>query len=317
MKLKYQVLILLLCISCAISCTMIQINSSSTGKSENSIKQSYEHLQCDYETREITKYHAPVLNSVNETWELFDAQTVSNMQEIAASFSYGDPRVSPTTIIGEDNRFFSPPISAPYSSIAFLAASFDNNGDGYADVTSYGTGFLVSKNVLITAAHCMIPRDPSSSTLIELKIFFDLNDYNFSGHSFEHPRRWTWSTNWHNEEIAWQYDYCVVELHNNISRPYYFNCIQSSNASTPQNIYASGYPGDHHFYQMTSYGQLTSTLYYSCNFNNDVVGGMSGGPLYGANCIGIITYESRTFNQGNLFTPDLYNLICSKISDNQ
>lgn len=314
MKRKYQIFILLLCISCA----MIPINSSSTEiNNEKIFTPSYDYLQCDYDTREITEYHAPISNSINETWELFDAQTVSNMREIASSISNDDSPTSPTTIIGEDNRFFSPPISVPYSSVACLVATFDNNGDGYVDTISYGTGFLVSKNVLITAAHCLIPRDLSSSTLIELKIYFDLYDYTLNGHSFEHPRRWTWSPNWHTDDIAWQYDYCVVELHNNISRPYYFNCVQSSNASTPQNIYASGYPGDHKHYQMTSYGQLTKTSFYSCNFNNDIVGGMSGGPLYSTNCIGIITYESSTFNQGNLFTPYLYNLICSKISDNQ
>ena len=313
---KYKVIsfVLLACISFS---TFSIKSSANEIPNENSVVNSYNYLQCDYDTREITEYHAPMDNQINETWELFDAQAVSNMSDIANSFVDVAPNISPMTILGEDNRFLSPPTAAPYSAVACLVATFDTGGDGIADSIAYGTGFLVSKNVLVTAAHCLIPKDTSSSTLIDLKIYFNLHDDTLNGYSYEHPRRWTWSVNWHDNANGWQYDYCVIELHNDISRPYYFNCISSSNASTPQNIYASGYPGDNKHYQMTSYGQLTQTTYYSCQYNNDILPGMSGGPLNNANCIGIITYQASAFNQGNLFTPYLYNLICSKISDNQ
>lgn len=239
------------------------------------------------------------------------------MQQFSNNFFDTESFDSSRTILGEDDRFFSPPTAAPYSSIARLVARYDTNGNGIVDNISYGTGFLVSDNVLITAAHCLVPKDTSKSTLVDLKIYFDLHDSNLLFHSYESPRAWTWSTNWHNDTSGWQYDYCVVELENRITRPYYFNCISSSNATTPQNIYASGYPGSDDHYQITSFGQLTQTTYYSCQFNNDIEGGMSGGPLYNTNCIGIITYEADTFNQGNLFTPYLFDLICSIITENQ
>ena len=55
---------------------------------------------------------------VTETWEFFDAQTVSNMSEIANSFVDATPTISTMTILGEDNRFLSPPTAAPYSAVA-------------------------------------------------------------------------------------------------------------------------------------------------------------------------------------------------------
>lgn len=94
------------------------------------------------------------------------------------------------------------------------------------------------------------------------------------------------------------------------------NCISSSNTSTPQNIYIAGYPKDNKYYQMAAHGQLTYSDYYVCNFNNDMVDGMHGAPIYNNYCIGITTYRSTTYNMGSLFTENLYNLICSKISAN-
>lgn len=279
---------------------------------------TFTYLQCDYDTREITDYSVPVANNITQTWELFDKQTIANMQQVSDAFFNNDFSDLSRSIIDDDNElFYSAPISAPYSSVARLVARFDNNGDGIAESTAYGTGFLVSKNVLVTAAHCLIPKDMSSSTLIELQIYFGVHSQGLDGYSYEHPRRWTWSSNWHDETNGWQFDYCVIELHNDISRNFYFNCISSSNASTPQDIYVSGYPAGSHNYQMSCYGELTVTSYYYCHYTNDILSGMSGGPIYNEYCLGIITYHGGTYNQGNLFTPYMYNLICAKISDNQ
>lgn len=319
MKKKLLVLIVVMCFVVSTFSTNV---FTAENISESNSEYFYDYIEYDYETQKTTRYSVPATNSiqVNETWDLFDSQAVDSMKQIAKDTIGGANSNLSRTIIGEDQRFLSSPTDAPYSSVALLIATYDTDNNGTVDDSSCGTGFLVSKNVLVTAAHCVVPKEDIDTTkLVELKIYFGVHQYGASltGLSYEHPKKWTWTTNWHGSD-GWMYDYCVIELHNDITRPYYFNCISSSNAATPQSIYASGYPGDFQYYQMTSFGQLTETAYNWCHYDNDMVPGMSGGPLYtSTNCIGIITYQADTFNQGNLFTPSLYNLICSKIVDNQ
>ena len=277
-------------------------------------------LQCDYMTREVTNYAVPDPNGIDATWELFSDSDIalmkSSFNSSTTSTVYGDI-MTPQDIIGNDDLFYAPPISAPYSSVAYLRATFDTNGDGAADYIMNTTGFLVSKNVLVTSAQGVVPRDTSTTVLIELRIYFGLDDSTLNGASYYHPRRWTWSTAWHDSSISWKYDYCVIELWEDIVRPYYFNCVKSSNAATQQNIYISGYPANDRYHQKASHGQITSSTYYNCDFNNDMLSGMHGAPIYNNNCIGIATYRSTSFNMGNLFTEHIFNLICSKISENQ
>ena len=288
---------------------------------ENNVNENEsQFLQCDYATREVTNYTPLSTNDIETTWELLSDSDIALMEtsynENIANM-IDDQIIMPQDIIGNDDMFDAPPISAPYSSIAYLRATFDSNGDGSADYIMSTTGFLVSKNVLVTSAQGVIPRDTATTTLVELRIYFGLDSYTLSGTSYIHPRRWTWSTAWHDSSISWKYDYCVIELWDEVIQPYYFNCVESSNTSTQQNIYISGYPSDEQYHQKASHGQIISSNYYNCNFNNDMLSGMHGAPIYNSNCIGIATYRSSTYNMGNLFTEHIFNLICSKISDNQ
>ncbi|MBR4587141.1 MAG: trypsin-like peptidase domain-containing protein [Lachnospiraceae bacterium] len=291
---------------------------SSANESNYLMDEQYHYLRYDSETGEMGDYSCSINNDISQTWDLFDSELVKQMQNDLAMNECFRAKPGMRSILGEDNRFFSPPTSSPYSSVVYLRAFFDTDNDGISDIIKEGSGFLVSKKVMVTAAHCMIPQDTSSENLLELRIYLNLDSSTLIGKTYVHPKTWTWSTNWHNPSLSWKYDYCVVELWDDVTKPFYFNCVGSSNAYTPQYVNVSGYPGDHSYYQMSCFGQMTYTDYYTCEFNNDIIGGMSGGPIYNINnCLGIITYESSTYNQGNLFTSYLYNLICSIISDNE
>ena len=280
------------------------------------VEQAPQFLQCEYDTRDITSYVPSMQNEViQSTWDLFPEQQVYEMSSTMTALSTGSG-VSTRDIIGTSDFFDAHPISAPYSSIAYLRAYFDSNGDGATDYIMSTTGFLVSEKILITSAQGVVPRDTSTTTLIELRIYFGMDSSSLSGASYLHPRRWTWSTAWHDSSTSWKYDYCVIELWDEIERPFYFNCIESSNLATGQNIYISGYPSAYNYYQKACHGQITSSNYYNCNFNNDMLTGMHGAPLYNNYCVGIATYRATTYNMGNLFTEHIYELICSKISEN-
>ena len=293
---------------------LLQANSESFKESGEDV-----FMQYDAETKEYSYYY-PSEYECSQTWDLFSDEKVEQMLSSLNSFNQASENeyISPRTIIGEDTRIYTSPSSSPYCSVVFLEGFWDVDGDGIADGTTEGTGFLVSGKILVTAAHCMIPQTYADGTLVELKIYKDIFTSNISGCSYVHPRRWTWSTNWYNMSTGYKYDYCVVELWNNITRPFYFNCVQSSNLATPKFVYVSGYPGDHSYYQMTSAGSIINADYYNCSYNNDTEHGMSGSPIYNnGTCYGIHSKgvtEDNPYNSGVLFTPYLYNLICSKIA---
>lgn len=307
----------ILCVICVVS--LLVMPMSHGVKAENGLTENYEFYEYDYNTREVSTYTVSAVNSVQSTWELFSDAEVSDMSAFVES---GSDIVMPKTIIGDhDTRIPTPPSNgAPYSSVVFILTTYDSDGDGIADEAYRGTGFLVSSKVVVTAAH-VIHED--GMELVEMRIYTDVHSTSedpsvaLADATYYYPARWTWSTNWSDTTIRKNYDYCVIELFTPQIRPYYFNCVMSSNADTPQNVYVSGYPGNMGYQQVQSYGQLTYTDYYVCHFTNDATRGMSGGPIYRTDCIGIVTRQEPNYNEGNLFTPYIYNLICSKIADNQ
>ena len=256
-------------------------------------------------------------HTVQRTWDLLDETSVSQMEALIENYDIFDNNQSASTygIVGEDTREFTSPTTAPYCSVALIIATME---DGGTSTTVMGTAFLVSPNVLVSAAHCAIPKNLDDS-FQEMKIYFDVHqESNLSGQTYVEPRRISYSPNWHDTSVNSNYDYCIIELEENISRPFYFNCVMSSNISTPQTVSISGYPGDHKFYQMTSQGELFNSNEFLCTYYNDTYGGMSGSPIYNAStCIGIHTRRNGdSYNIGNLFTADIYNLICETIAEN-
>lgn len=326
MKHKTRLLTVVLAAALVFSTLGVQIYAESNEPYET---KSAEYLQYDYAGKTITKYQPSSYASSNQTWDLFSQVETNQMREAfldsANIQSKNDDVVSPASIIGEDTRYFTPPDGVPYSSVAFIRRHYRETVDGVQlGYYSAGTGFLVSDKVLLTAAHCIVPAKKSNGyELLEIRIYFDLDitapdfqNSSLSGHSYIHPQKWTWSSNWHDDEINKKYDYCVIELTQAVDRPYYFNCVQTSNTSN-QYVYVSGYPTDHKIHQMTSYGQLSYADYYVCRYSNDTTSMMSGSPVYNNNCVAIHVRGATGYNEGILFTPYLYNLICSKITDNQ
>lgn len=193
MKKNIIIISILLTLSMILMITPLSA-SSNTVLENNTNENVSQFLECDYVTREVTNYTPLVTNNVETTWELFSDNDIALMEasyNTHATNTTNDPIIMPQDIIGNNDMFDAPPISAPYSSVAYLSATFDSNGDGSADYIMSTTGFLVSKNVLVTSAQGVVPRDTTTTTLVELRIYFGLDSDTLSGTSYIHPRRWT------------------------------------------------------------------------------------------------------------------------------
>ena len=78
-------------------------------------------------------------------------------EELARCTNISDNMV-PQVIIGDDDRFNFYPVDL-FSSIVLIVQTFDSDGDNLYDEISVGTSYLVSENVMITAMHCLFPRE--------------------------------------------------------------------------------------------------------------------------------------------------------------
>ena len=84
--------------------------------------------------------------------------------------------VSPFAIINPDDEFFlTPPKTSrgvpttPYSGVVFILAEIDSDHDGIVDDYERGTGFLVSPNVVVTCAHCVVATNKLN--IVNVKIY--------------------------------------------------------------------------------------------------------------------------------------------------
>lgn len=313
MKFRLTAIALVLCL------LILPMNVTAIVVGEDTAPAGYiEYLQYDIDTRETTTQYAPINNST-ETWSLFTEREVSQM---AAALYTEQNGIVTNNYIGETNDLetTNPNNVLTSSAVVLIIAYLDGNGDGVADVVSRGTGFLVSHNVLVTAAHCVVTGD--GYTLIEARAYYDVHGSSYSGCNYVTLDRLMWSYGYTSTspDVQMRYDYCIATLNGSIEREFYFNC---ANSTSIQNISVtvSGYPNlnaangfNNYYYQCKSEGSILSVSEYNITYDNDTIVGMSGGPVFRlGTAYGINTMESTTHNLGVRIHSQVYTTICDAI----
>lgn len=207
--------------------------------------------------------------------------------------------VSPYTIFGDDDRWVVTDTTvSPYSSVCNLTITYANGKIGY------GTGFMVSKNNMATAAHCLydhtkggwvksiaiVPGDNTAD-----KPFGTITAIP-SNSDFVVPSDWTQNANTAS-------DYGVVVLDKAVS-----SNIGSLNMYVPSDSYLDGLEVSLSGYdyktrkQYLATGLITGYDSYRIKFRLDTLSGMSGSPVYDSDneVIGIYNYAVSGVGDGTL-----------------
>lgn len=325
MKRKIIAVILTVCFMLA----SFSVGFSATEITHIEPEEYYEYIQYSFETKEYTNIRVPVDKSISHTWQLFEPSQIAAMTLARQSSLSNNPdplRDSVMPFANLSNLSYTPPTTQPYCSVVLIRTFFyDFDTDSHIVVDS--TGFLVSDKVVVCSGHAIIPG--GYDEIEEIRVYYDLDKSSdtpnsneaFIGEFFVSVEEYTYSSQYNSSPST--YDYAVLELQAPISRPFYFDCVESSYLPISTNVSVSGYPGKFIYYQYTGSGSVYFSDYYVARSTNYIEGTMSGGPLYdNLYCYGIATYgvgsnSSDVTCQSNLFTTEIFNLICDKIEANR
>lgn len=291
---------------------------------ENSVlTEEYSYIEYDYTTKETSTYCVTPDVITNCTWELFSQDDVLRMTSFAETLN-----LEQNAILSESSGLTKTSPSDSYANAATVIVRrlIDTDGDGEANFAECNTGFLVSPNVVVTAAHCVILNDPNES-LVQVQIYYDAHSSTFSGiknnYSFASKHYYAYAYTSGVDSLEKNYDYCVIDLASDIERDFYFNCIEADHIGLNNNLRLSGYPEDYNYYQYSSEGSCLEVDDYNLLYNNASAMGMSGGPIYNINyynCLGVHSGSSADYPSlkvGVLFHNQFYTLVTRRIASNE
>ncbi len=210
-------------------------------------------------------------------------------------------------VIGLDNRItVTYPGEYPFSAIAYIEAT-GKCGDKWVC-----SGFMVGKNCLLTAAHCMIC---SEHRAWAKKATFYFGFENKSNYLYKYTGDWfgragtTFPNNRYDAE-ALQDDWCYLILDENIGEKtgwLGFNCTTGSEIKDHSYMFA-GYR-DNKLRYCWGYAECCDSKVIG--YTADIQPGNSGGPIFmndnRAEAIIIAENETRQVNWGRRITSDIWS----------
>ena len=211
--------------------------------------------------------------------------------------------------------------ASPYSYVVHLSTWFDQNGDNIAQSSeySYGTGYMVGPDVMLTAGHCMYDYDNgiyNKSVSVYIK-----KDESGSAATF-HPINTIYST-MYTDHGNKEYDWAIVILDDNVAaQTGYFGIGTTQNSMNGRSVSISGYSyiEDSGYRQKMCSGSITGSSDRRIEYNIETRPGHSGSPVYTAS--DKIAWGIHTHGDGFLadpsgirFTAGLYEIICQKIDE--
>ncbi|MBO5047352.1 MAG: trypsin-like serine protease [Clostridia bacterium] len=282
----------------------------------------------NYAATTTTTHELNSLHQYARQFELMEESTILSQNEntispnIIFDSKYGFLPHAPLTALGTP--------TTPYSGVMCLRIVDTIDG---SVTTNYATGFLVSPNVMVTAAHCVIPAKGTSDRK-------DVRVYPFT-HQAASPD----STNndyltivgaycpneYQNRLSDSGYDWAIVKLSGSINNAYYFPCSYAvADIMNNAAFQTLGYPRDAQgtdtsdYYLYASIGLVTNLTSNQIHHDANTNDGNSGGPFTGPHniCYGItnaeyLIYENdvliNQYNCSARITADLYNEICYMI----
>ena len=214
------------------------------------------------------------------------------------------PETIEKTIIGADNRVtISNPWEYPYSAIAYLVFSMECGCDGTA------SGFMVSANTMMTAAHCMVCAE-HNKPVNSLTAYFGYRSNKNYGYKFTGGY-----TVWHNEGFYngthssnHNWDYAYLRLNERVGdRTGWFGLSSPSDSQLDMTVVeVAGYRNG---VLKTDWDYAHVYNDYQFTYENDTEPGNSGCPVFDSDyyVLGINVAGGTRDNTARRITSDLIN----------
>ena len=220
----------------------------------------------DYNTREYYVYNAQTGQRLTNRDYSLSPSTPSN------SIGGGD---SPDSVIGTDDRV----IDWTKSGVVKLMCS--------TNPYYRGTGFVVGKHLIATAAHCVHDGSTSAKTLSGIKLFNANGTVALTATPVEIHVPKNYIT------VGCNYDYALITVEEDLTSYMCFDMgvIMDYNSNVPITVTATGFPqtlpnipnssndGNNH-YMYSGTGSVTGTTTRRVSYNADTSDGESGCPIY-------------------------------------
>ena len=229
------------------------------------------------------------------------AEEISEMLEEKS----GEPFAPDTVekgIFGADGRItVSSPSTYPFSAIAFMEVK------GKCGHNWEGSGFMVDKDMLITAAHCIVC--PDCGQFAKTADFY-FGYKNAKNYYYKYTGNWwAWAGNtFKNKEYTTAGDYAAIKLYKNVGDTTgWFGTWWNIPETSVKNhfFYAAGYRDKKLKYDLGT-AEMTGDHEF-LSFQMDTVPGNSGGPIFDTDyyAIGIIIAENPLNNIGHVLTDEV------------
>jgi glutamyl endopeptidase len=210
--------------------------------------------------------------AVTSAGETISANYAESMPGFNGSVGSAATAESAESIIGADQRVrINPTTSYPARAIGVIT----RNGNQHC------TGWLISRDTVLTAGHCVHSGGTSGAWLSGLR-FFPARNGTSSPYGSCVPRSGglTSFVGWVRDRDE-RHDAGIIKLNCSIGNTVgWFGLWWQAASLTGQFARVQGYPGDHPWTQWLATGNITNTQTYQVFYKNDTVGGESGSPVW-------------------------------------
>jgi glutamyl endopeptidase len=219
------------------------------------------------------------------------------------------------SVIGPDSRVrVSRTTTFPARAVAFITYTQPGVGNFRC------TGWLINKNTVATAGHCVHSGGPGGSFVTNVRVYPGRNGSSSPFGSCTARRLYT-VVGWTNSSDE-RYDYGAIKLNCNIGQTTgWFGFTWQASTLNGQTSIINGYPGDKPLAQWKSTDQVRVSQSQILFYRNDTFGGQSGAPVYnirpGTSCsVCAITIHASglhglsphsTHNHGPRITQTVFN----------
>ena len=263
----------------------------------------------------------PIGVDVNGDQLTIDSKTLLGTYNVGASAASSNAyvpngvsseQISASSIIGSDNRSrITATKTFPSRAVVYITY----NGKQHC------TGWMISKNTLITAGHCLYNHKAKSWYNTSKFAFYPGRNAGTSPYGSAKATK-VWTDTSYITSGNQKQDWGIIKLNKNIGNTTgWFGLKWQSASYNGTKVTVRGYPSDKKAGQLwTMSGKITSSKANNLCYSIDTYGGQSGSPIYLSNnqVIGIHTngtVSKRTtpcagkYNQGVRITKSLYNII--------